>query len=50
MNVEYRVKEWHTGSVYAGETGALGLQAMLNEPELLATAFTRCWVVSTSRC
>ena len=35
MNVEYRVKEWHTGSVYAGETGALGLQAMLNEPELL---------------
>jgi hypothetical protein len=35
MNVEYRVKEWHTGSVHAGETGALGLQAMLNEPELL---------------
>jgi len=35
MNIEYRVKEWHTGSVHAGETGALGLQAMLNEPELL---------------
>jgi len=35
MSVEYRVKEWHTGSVYAGETGAKGLQAMLNEPELL---------------
>ena len=34
MNIEYRVKEWHTGAVHSGETGALGLQAMLNEPEL----------------
>jgi hypothetical protein len=35
MNIEYQVKEWHTGSAYKGETGAVGLQAMLNEPELL---------------
>jgi len=35
MMIEYRVREWHTGSVHAGETGAPGLQAMLNEPELL---------------
>ncbi len=34
MIIEYRVREWHTGSVHAGETGALGLEAMLNEPEL----------------
>ncbi|MGD0982873.1 MAG: hypothetical protein ABSA65_03530 [Acidimicrobiales bacterium] len=34
MKIEYKVKEWHTGAVHAGETGALGLQAMLNEPEL----------------
>jgi hypothetical protein len=34
MNIEYRVKEWHTGAVHSGETGASGLQAMLNEPEL----------------
>ena len=34
MNIEYRVKEWHTGAVHSGETGAPGLQAMLNEPEL----------------
>jgi hypothetical protein len=34
MNMEYKVKEWHTGSVHEGETGALGLQAMLNEPDL----------------
>ncbi len=35
MIIEYRVREWHTGSVHAGETGAQGLEAMLNEPELL---------------
>ncbi|MGD1012609.1 MAG: hypothetical protein ABR925_08785 [Acidimicrobiales bacterium] len=35
MNIEYQVKEWHTGSAYKGETGAAGLQAMLNEPELI---------------
>jgi hypothetical protein len=34
MTIEYRVKEWHTGAVHSGETGAAGLQAMLNEPEL----------------
>ena len=34
MKIEYRVKEWHTGAVHSGETGAPGLQAMLNEPEL----------------
>ena len=34
MNIEYKVKEWHTGAVHSGETGAVGLQAMLNEPEL----------------
>jgi hypothetical protein len=34
MKVEYKVREWHTGSVHAGDTGALGLEAMLNEPEL----------------
>jgi hypothetical protein len=34
MNMEYKVREWHTGSVHAGETGALGLEAMLNEPDL----------------
>jgi len=34
MKVDYRVKEWHTGAVYGGETGARGLEAMLNEPEL----------------
>jgi len=34
MNTGYKVKEWHTGAVHSGETGALGLQAMLNEPEL----------------
>ena len=34
MTFEYKVKEWHTGAVHSGETGALGLQAMLNEPEL----------------
>jgi len=35
VTLEYRVREWHTGSVYAGETGAKGLEAMLNEPELV---------------
>jgi hypothetical protein len=35
MNIEYQVREWHTGSVHAGETGVAGLQAMLNEPDLL---------------
>ncbi len=35
MKIEYRVREWHTGSVHAGATGAQGLEAMLNEPELL---------------
>jgi hypothetical protein len=34
MTIEYKVKEWHTGAVHSGETGASGLQAMLNEPEL----------------
>ena len=34
MSIEYKVKEWHTGAVHSGETGAIGLQAMLNEPEL----------------
>jgi hypothetical protein len=34
MNMEYKVREWHTGSVHGGETGAPGLEAMLNEPEL----------------
>jgi hypothetical protein len=34
MNIEYKVKEWHTGAVHSGETGSAGLQAMLNEPEL----------------
>jgi hypothetical protein len=34
MKIEYKVREWHTGSVHGGETGALGLEAMLNEPEL----------------
>jgi len=34
MSIEYKVKEWHTGAVHSGETGAVGLQAMLNEPEL----------------
>ena len=34
MKIEYKVKEWHTGSVHGGETGAPGLEAMLNEPDL----------------
>ncbi len=34
MNIEYKVKEWHTGAVHSGETGSAGLQAMLNEPDL----------------
>ena len=34
MNIEYKVREWHTGLVHADETGAPGLEAMLNEPEL----------------
>ncbi len=34
MNSEYKVREWHTGLVHGGETGAVGLEAMLNEPEL----------------
>ena len=32
--MECQVREWHTGSVHAGVTGAQGLEAMLNEPEL----------------
>jgi len=35
VSIEYRVKEWHTGSVHEGVSGAHGLEAMLNEPELL---------------
>lgn len=34
MNFEYKVREWHTGSVHGGESGPAGLEAMLNEPEL----------------
>jgi hypothetical protein len=35
MRIEYKVREWHTGSVHGGETGPTGLEAMLNEDDLV---------------